>query len=119
MDYKDHVLLEIDDIVEHVREFMLKDRVFVESSEINLLERAKTLFIPQHADNNSVIDNALNLKGFESTNKHENTVTLLIEESYDNKIMIEEAAERLNGMCLRDEQGRLVRVKIQTISLNT
>ncbi len=59
-----------------------------------------------------IIENILNLKGFDTTNKDENAVTLLIDDSYDNKDMLQGAAEKLNGMYLRDEQYRLVSVKI-------
>ena len=43
-------------------------------------------------------------------------VNLLIKSTFNNKIYLEEAAEKLNGMFLRDEQGRLVRVRIVLLS---
>ena len=92
---------------------MLQNRVFVESGEKTPMERLKAIFFPQLIDNNEVIENILNLKGFDTTNKGENVVTLLINYSYENKAMLQEAAEKLNGMYLRDGQDRLVSVKIQ------
>jgi hypothetical protein len=128
VDYKDRILLELDNIMEHKRTFIIQNRVFVENKEKNALKRAKTLFFPScHSSvlychsresgnpisNNDVIDNILNLKGFDTTSKDENVVTLLIDENYANKAMLQEAIERLNGMYIRDEQDRLVKVKIQ------
>ena len=112
VDDKDHILLEFNNIMEFKRIFMLQNRVFMESSEINLMKRSKATFFSQLIDNNEVIDNIFNLKGFDATNKDENVVTLLIYDSYENKATIQEAAERLNGMCLRDEQDRLVSVHL-------
>jgi hypothetical protein len=69
---------------------------------------------PQNDDQLAgILDNIYNLKGFNTTNKDENVVTLLIDDSYENKAMIQVAAEKLNGMYLYDEQDRLVKVKIQ------
>ena len=110
VDTKDHILLELNNIMESNREFMLQKRTFVESNEINLMERAKAVFFSQLIDNNDVIDNILNLKGFNAINKDENVVTLLIDDSYDNNAMLQEAAEKLNEMYLYDEQDRLVKV---------
>jgi hypothetical protein len=117
VDGEDHILLELSNIVESKRRFMLQRRVFVESSEKNPKERLKAIFFPQLIDNNGVIDNMLNLKGFDTTNKYENVVTLLINNSYENKIILQAAAEKLNGMYLRDGQDRLVNVKIEAIPL--
>jgi hypothetical protein len=114
VDEKDHILVELSSIVDHKRSFIIQNRVFLENVEINALERAKTAFFSQHIDNNSVIDKILNLKGFDTTKKDENTVTLLIEESYDNKIALQKAIEILNGMYIRDEKGRLVKVNISS-----
>jgi len=113
VDRNNHILLEFSNIVEVVRIYLFKDVVFVDSDERNLLERARMLFFSQTTDNNSFMEKILNLTGYANTNKFENTVTLLIDEGYDSENMLKEAAERLNGMCLRDEQDRLVRVKIQ------
>ena len=60
-----------------------------------------------------IIDNILNLKGFNAENKDENVVTLLINSSYENKAILQEAAEKLNGMYLRDEQDRIVSVSLR------
>jgi len=118
VDDKDHILLELSNIVELKRRFMLQKRVFVESCEKNPKERLKAIFFPQLIDNNMVIDNMLNLKGFDTTNKYENVVTLLINNSYENKIILQAAAEKLNGMYLRDGQDRLLNVKIEAIPLS-
>jgi hypothetical protein len=85
----------------------------VESNEKDLRERSKAVFFSQLIDNNEVIDNILNLKGFDTKNKEENVVTLLIYNGYENKNILQGAAEKLNGMYLYDEQDRLVKVKIQ------
>ena len=47
VDWKDHILFKIDNIMELKREFMLKNRLFVESNEINMRERSKAIFLPQ------------------------------------------------------------------------
>jgi len=118
VDYKDHILLELSNIMESNRKFILQNRAFVESHEINLRERSKALFFQfqnaqiGHFDTGKI----LNLKGFDTTNKDENVVTLLIDDSYENKAILQGAAERLNGMYLYDEQGRLVSVKIAVSS---
>ncbi|MBF0571197.1 MAG: helix-turn-helix domain-containing protein [Candidatus Omnitrophica bacterium] len=115
VDYKDHIILELTNIVDRKRSFLNKNRIFVENYERNFLERAKSIFFPQLIHNNDVIENILNLKGFDKSNKHENNVSILINNNYTHKILAQEAAEKLNGMCLRDEQNRLVSVKIQII----
>jgi hypothetical protein len=107
-----HIICEFNDLVDVRRRFMLIDRVFVESKDRNCTERAKTLFFPQLIDNNKVMENILNLKGFDSTNQEEKLVTILIEDRYANKTILQQAVEKLNGMFLRDEQNRLVKVKI-------
>ncbi len=112
VDEKDHILLELNNIMELNRKFELQDRVFVESIETNFMKRSKAIFFSQLTDNNGVIDNILNLRGFNTTNKYENVVTLLINDSYENKAIVQEAAEKLNKMYLYDEQDRLVKVKI-------
>jgi hypothetical protein len=113
VDEKDHILLELNNIVESNRRFILQNRVFVESDEKDIRERSKSIFFSQLIDNDGVIDNILNLKGFDTTNKDENVVTLLISDSYENKAMLQGAAEKLNGMYLCDEKDRLVSVKIR------
>jgi hypothetical protein len=113
VDCNDHILLEFSDIMELNRKFITENRVFVENNIKDISERAKGLFFPQHIDNIALIDNILSLKGFESTNKEMNIVTLLISDDYDNKKALKEAMETLNGMYLRDEHNRLVSVKIE------
>src|SRR5208283_5007227 len=112
VDEDNHVICEFSNIVEFKRNFILINRIFVESKDRDLAERAKTLFFLQLIDNNKVMDNILNLKGFDSTNEQEKVVTLLIEDSYANKTILQQAIEKLNGMFLRDEQNRLVSVRI-------
>jgi len=114
VDEKDHILLKFDNIMEFKRKFILKKISLVESNEINPMQRLKAIFFPQLIDNNGVIDNILNLKGFNVANKNENIVTLLINDSYENKAILQDAAEKLNGTYLRDEQDRLVSVKISS-----
>jgi hypothetical protein len=112
VDQNDHILLELGDIMEFKRDYLSNKRIFVESNEKNTMERLKAIFFPQILDINSVADNLSMIKGFDATSKGENTVSLLINGSYNNKSVLQEAAEKLNGMYLRDEQNRLVKVKI-------
>ena len=116
VDVNDHDIVNLDNIVEHKRQYIIENRVFVESNEIIFTERPKSIFFSQSIDNNIFIEKTLNLRGFDSTNKNENTITLLIGNDYDKKSMLQEAAEKLNGMFLYDEQDRLVSVKIVTSS---
>jgi hypothetical protein len=113
VDENDHILFELKDIVEYNRDYTIKYRVFVESLERDVEKRLRMLFFPQLIDNANVVDNILNLKGFNTTNKNEITTTLLISDAYDNRLVLEEAAKRLNEMYIYDEQDRLVKVKIQ------
>ena len=89
VDDKDHILLRLDNIMERNRKFILNNRSFVESREINSMKRLKSIFFPQLIDIDGVIENILNLKGFDATNKDENVVTLLIDDSYENKAMVQ------------------------------
>jgi len=114
VDYNDHIIVVLHDIVDKNRIFTLNNRVFVESRKTNQMDRVKTIFIPQDIDNNDVIENILGLRGFDSINTNEKIVTLLINEDYNNKTILEAAAEKFNGMYLRDEKNRLVKLKIQT-----
>ncbi len=111
VDSKDHILLEFGNIMESNSKFMSQNRVFMENNERNIRERSKAIFFSQPIDNNEVVDKILNLKGFDTTNKDENIVTLLIDDSYENKAMLLEGAEKLNGMYICDQQGRLVKVR--------
>ncbi len=108
----DHIILEFVDIMEFKRNYFMRNRMFVDSNDVNALARSMALFFPQAIDNNNVIEEILNFKGFNTTSKEENVVTLLFDDSYKNKALLKEAVERLNGMYLRDEQDRLVKVKI-------
>ena len=110
VDCSDHILLKLSNIVEYDRTYYIINRLFVEINEIDPRKRSKMLFFSQISDNNEVIDNISNLKGFDTTNKDENIVTLLIDDSYNNKVVLQEASEKLNGMYLRDEQKRLVSI---------
>jgi hypothetical protein len=112
----DHILLELSSIVEQQREFIFKNRTFVDNYERNFLERAKTIFFSQTLDNNNVIENILNLKGFDTTDKDTNVINLTLENAYIYKDLLQKAAEKLNGMYLRDEKNRLVGVKIETLT---
>jgi|GEM_PF-6381485 hypothetical protein len=112
VDEKDHILSEFDSIMDVKRRFILKNRLFVENNEINSIERAKSLFFSQLIDNNGVIDKIMDLRGFDTINKDENIVTLLIDDSYKNNAILKEAAEKLNKMYLYDDHDRLVKVII-------
>jgi hypothetical protein len=114
VDERDHVLLEFDNIMELNRTFMTKNRIFVENKETNPVERSKSVFFSQIADNVDFTKIVLDLKGFDTTNQDEKVVTLLIDSTYDNKAMLQAAAERLNEMYLRDEQDKLVKVVIHS-----
>ena len=113
VDYSDHIIVDLNNVVERKREYNVSEMIFVESLERNFLERARKVFFTQNIDNNSFVNNILNLKGFDTTSSSEIIVTLLTPTNYDNKTILEQAAERLNGMHLRDEEDRLVKVKIQ------
>ena len=109
-----HNLIELCDIMEFKREFISKNRIFLECNEKNILARARSLFFSQNIENNSVIDNIMNIRGFETKSKDEIVVNLIVEDSYENKTLLQEAADKLNGMFIRDEENRLVKVVIQT-----
>jgi len=110
----DHNLLDLTDIMEFKRKYSINSMIFVENKEKNIQKRAKSLFLSQVIDNNNVIENILNLKGFDAKNKHEIVITLIINDGYENKAVLQEAIDKLNGMFLRDGENRLVRVKIRT-----
>jgi len=107
------ILLEIKDIMERKRGYLIKNRFFVESLSKDAVERARTLFFSQTIDPNEFIDNILNLNGFDTTSKHEIVVNLLVGDDFKDRAKLSQAAEKLNGMYLRDEQGRLVSVKVE------
>jgi len=113
VDEFDHVLSEFTNIVDVKRTFNRKYSAFMESLEKDVQKRAENLFFSQDFDNKHVMDSVLILKGFDSADKQENVVTILIENGYDNEAILQNAAEKLNGMALRDDQSRLVAVKIQ------
>lgn len=110
VDRNNHILCEFNSLVDTKRTFKLTNRVFVESNDRDLTERAKMLFFSQAIDNNKVMDNMLNLPGFDSVNNEERIVNILIEEGYVNKAALQQAVEKLNGMYLRDDQNRLLSV---------
>jgi hypothetical protein len=112
VDQNDHVLLELSNIMELKRKYLLKIRLFVVSNEKTILERAKTALFPQVIDIDNVIEKILNLKGFDTIEKDKNTVTLLVDDGYENKAVLEAGIERVNEMHVSDEQGRLVNVRI-------
>jgi len=111
---KDHILLEFTDIMEFNRDFMIVNREYVENDEINFMKRTKIIFFAQHIDNNDVIDNILNLRGFDASKTGENVVNLLIKDGYESMPILQEAMNRLNGMYLRDEQDQLIKVSAMT-----
>ena len=113
VDGRDRTMLEFASMVEKRRAFTRNNCIFVESSEKDAQQRAKCLFFSQTIDSKCFMDNVLILKGVASTNKRENIVTILIESGYEGKAMLQNAAEKLNGMALRDEENRLVAIKIQ------
>jgi hypothetical protein len=110
----DHYLLELSDIMEYRRKYLVYERLFVEIYEKNAIERLKKVFFSQNIDSNDVMNKILSLKGFDSSNKQKNNINLIITEDFKHKIILEEAIDRLNGMCLYDDQSRLVKVKIFT-----
>lgn len=112
VDRNDHIILEFCDIMEYKRNYYLNNRSFMESNEIDFLKRAMMIFFPEYIGVNNVMDKILKLKGFDSINGDENNVSLLIDDGYDKISMLQEAVEILNGMFLRDEQGRLVKVSL-------
>ena len=70
------------------------------------------MFLSQTIDTAMFKDNILNLKGFNSVDNVINITTLLIDENDANKAVLQQAMEKLNGMYLRDDQNRLVSVKM-------
>jgi len=116
VDEKDHILFEFSNIVDYKIQITANKAHFMESYEKDVLKRAQKLFFSQNADNKELIERTFALKGFESAGKDENIVTIMIESSYECKDMINNAAEKLNGMALRDEENRLVTVKIQEVA---
>jgi hypothetical protein len=56
----------------------------------------------------------MNFRGFDILKKDEKVVTILIDDTYDNKAILCEAVEKLNSMCLYDDQDRLVTVVIKS-----
>ena len=114
MDKEDHELFVFNSIVESKREFYIEKRIFVDNSENNMIERSKGLFFAQHIVDNEVVANVFNLGGFDTTSPRENTVTLLIDNTYENKDGLQGAADQLNGMYIYDDQDRLLKIKIQT-----
>ena len=116
VDKNDHIICEFSDVVDIKRRFKFSNRFFVESNCRNLTERAESVFFSQIIDNNNVMENILNLRGFDSTSKDDYIVNILIDNQYANKVTLEQAIERLNGMFLRDGENRLVSVKSQLSS---
>jgi len=111
VDQNDHTLLELTNIIECNRAYLLENRIFVENFEKSLFGRAKGMFFPQSIDINNLIESILNLKGFDRANKGDNVINLIIPDAYDNELVLEEAMERFNRMFFRDDQNRLVKVK--------
>ena len=112
MDQTNRVLFEINNIMEIKRAFELKKRVFVESGEVFSLERADGLFFSQMLGNKDVINNILNLNGFDIISKRSFVVNLLVDDNFNNKKELQGAAEKLNSMYIYDEQGRVLSVNI-------
>ena len=114
VDASDHILFELSDIVEYNRLYYVRNRTFVVNNEINQIKRAKSLFFTQSIDINELTNNIINFQGFNTSNHNEITVSLIIEDNYDKKPILLQAMERLNGMYLRDELDRAVKVKIES-----
>jgi hypothetical protein len=112
VDYNDHILFEINNIVEQVRNFELKKRIFVDSKENIPINRIKSLFFSQDIDIKVFIENILNLNGFDITSKYELVINLLVAKEDSNNSSLQQAAEKLNRMCIYDEQSRLINVKV-------
>jgi len=112
VDSLNHVLLVLSSIMEHKRNFILYNRVFVENYEKNIAVRSRAIFLSQTIENEDVMNNILNIKGFDAISKDELIVNLIIDENYNHKVVLQEAVERLNRMFIYDEQGRLLKVKI-------
>jgi len=110
----DHILVELPNIVEFKREYLLRKILFVENYEKNDLKRSTSIFFPQTIDSNRFVEEILSLRGFDSTSKGENNITLSINSEFKGKDVLQEAIERFNEMYLRDEKDRLVRVKLAT-----
>jgi hypothetical protein len=111
VEQNDHVLSSFYNIMEFKRKYILKNRSFVVNKQKNILERSKSIFISQKIDKNEVVEYLFNLRGFDSISRQENTVNLVVDEGYAYKNILQEAMERLNGMYICDEQGRLVSIK--------
>ena len=114
VDQKDHNMFEISNIVDLKRNYEYVNMLYVESVLSNPIERARKLFFSESIDNNTLIEKIQNINGFDAISKSEYTVTLLIQDSYELKTNLLEAIEKLNSMYMRDEQNRLVKVKIES-----
>lgn len=114
VDQFDHNILEFINIVDIKRNFLLQNRIFVESSERDLKIRAKGLFFTQAPINEEDIEKIINFRGFDTKNKDEICVTLLLPNGYEkNSIIL--ATEQLNNMFLRDQENRLLKVQIKQL----
>jgi hypothetical protein len=114
VDDEDRELFSYSGIVERARQFEIVNIVFVENKEIDMLKRAKSLFMSETIDNNTVTEIILNLRGFDTRSKDKNVITLLVSNSYTKTDILKQAVEKLNSMYLRDEQNRQVKVELLT-----
>ncbi len=114
VDYNDHEIVEFNSIVECVRLLLNKKRTFVDNKHKTPIDRARTIFFPQILDNNEFMDKVISLKGYDAATAEEYAVALISPEGDEFRTFLEQAAQKLNGMCLRDEMGRWVSLKIQS-----
>ena len=117
VDKNDHILFEFNAIVEFKRNYLIKNRVFVENNNISPLERSKSIFVSQSIANNYVIYNIMNLKGYDIVTNDDFNTNLIIDKEYKHQEALQFAIETLKGMYLRDDQNRRVAVKVELGSL--
>lgn len=117
VDGYDHILSEFTCIMEIKRNFIVRNRIFVENNETDMMERSKSLFFPQTLDNAILKDKIMSLRGFDALKMGERTITLLIDDGYERIAMLKEAADKLNNMFLYDDRDRLVKIEINAKSL--
>jgi hypothetical protein len=107
VDHLDHILSEFIDIVVQNRHFEYEKIEFVECKEKDVSARAQALFFAE------IEGDYGHLWGYEEKINGQINVTLLIEASYDKKMSLQKAAEKLNVMYIYNKDGELLRVKIQ------
>ncbi|MBF0511597.1 MAG: helix-turn-helix domain-containing protein [Candidatus Omnitrophica bacterium] len=112
VDYKDDILFRFNNIVERKRLFNRSEIYFVESNVQSQAERCQFLFFPQTAINNRVIEEILNMPGFDVVGPDKMEVNLIPDPKFIEKEVLVKAASLLNKMYIYNKENKLVNVKI-------